>query len=102
MTLHHVIVDVNPNGGPPIERGVFKRTRLIVGGSIEEEWSEPWPKIEELPAVMLVRRRHRQGIDEWFYPPIPESKLPVATDQEAVDRYRRWHDRRGEYAQKAE
>lgn len=102
MTFHLIVVDVNPVGGPPIERGVFRRTRLIPGGSIEEEWSEPWPRIEELPAEMLVRHRHRQGIDEWFDPPIPESKLPVVTDQEAVDRYGRRHYGRGEYAQKAE
>jgi hypothetical protein len=100
MTFHHVIVDRNPDGGRPIERGVFRRTRLIAGGSIEEEWSEPWPTIQELPELMLVRHRHRHGVDEWFDPPVPESKLPAATDQEAVDRYWR-RCGKGEYAQQA-
>jgi hypothetical protein len=98
MTFNHVIVDVNPDGGPPIARGVFSRTRLIPGGSIDEHWPEPWPTVDELPAEMLVRHRHRHGVDEWFDPPILESKLPAATDQEAIDRYWRQYYGRGEYA----
>jgi hypothetical protein len=42
LVIHHVIVDVNPiPGGPPVERGVIERTRLIPGGSIDEHWPEP-------------------------------------------------------------
>jgi hypothetical protein len=94
MTFQHVIVDANPiPGGPPIERGVCRRTRLIPGGSIEEEFAEPYPKASKLPDEMVVRHRYRRGVHELFDPPIPESQLPAEADQDAVERYRRCYKR---------
>jgi hypothetical protein len=89
-----LIVIVDPSetfGGTP--RGVYRRTRSIPGGSIEESFEEPLLAAETLPPEMMVTRRYlrRGGIStvELFDPPIPESKLPSEIDGEAVERNRR-------------
>jgi hypothetical protein len=87
LTILRTIVDPNPVfGGPPIVAGVAKRTRTIPGGHISETFEQPWPAVADLASEMLVTRRHCDGVDELFDPPILESLLPREAVPEAIHR----------------
>ena len=89
LIMLRTVVEPNPDGGEPIECGVLDRTKTIPGGSIQEQFNEPWPDADSLPDEMIIYLRHRGRCSEKFDPPIPESQLPDTVDPVAVARYYR-------------